>query len=56
MLLCCFTFLIFPNVRAVLDPAFVVPDAVAEICAALWLVLKGANLPADAGELSEPIV
>jgi hypothetical protein len=45
MLLCCFTFILFPNTRAVLDPAFLVPDFFAELSAALWLALKGAKLP-----------
>jgi hypothetical protein len=47
MLLCCFTFIIFPNTRAVLDPAFLVPDFFAELAAALWLAVKGAKLPAQ---------
>ena len=56
MLLCCFTFLIFPMSRAMLDPAFVVPDAVAELSAALWLAVKGANLRVDAGNVSKAVV
>jgi hypothetical protein len=47
MLLCCVTFIIFPNTRAVLDPAFLVPDFFAELAAALWLAFKGAKLPAQ---------
>lgn len=46
MLLCCFAFILFPKTRAVLDPAFLVPDFFAELSAALWLALKGAKLPA----------
>lgn len=46
MLLCCFVFLVFPNTRAVLDPAFLVPDFFAELSAALWLAFKGVKLPA----------
>lgn len=45
MLLCCFTFIIFPKARAVLDPAFIAPDFVAELAAALWLAFKGVRLP-----------
>ena len=55
MLLCCFTFLLFPTTRAVLDPAFVVPDAIAELSAALWLALKGANLLTGAKEISSTV-
>lgn len=50
ILLCCFTFLLFPTIRAALDPAFVVPDALAELSAALWLAFKGAKLPTTAEE------
>jgi hypothetical protein len=46
MLLCCFAFVVFPNIRAVLDPGFVVPDFFAELAAALWLAIKGVRLPA----------
>jgi len=56
MLLCCFTFLIFPPMRDVLDPAFIAPDAVAELSAALWLALKGAHLPTVAKEVSSIVV
>ena len=56
MLLCCFTFVIFPKIRPALDPAFVVPDAVAELSAALWLALKGAKLPARPAETSRLLV
>jgi hypothetical protein len=45
MLLCFFLFILFPRTRDVLDPAFIVPDALAELSAALWLALKGADLP-----------
>jgi hypothetical protein len=51
MLLCCFIFLIFPKTRDVLDPAFVVPDALAELSAALWLALKGVKLPTNAKKI-----
>ena len=47
MLLCCFLFIIFPGTRGVLDPAFIVPDALAELSAALWLALKGADIPIE---------
>jgi hypothetical protein len=46
MLLCCFAFIIFPGSRAILDPAFIVPDFFAELAAALWLAYKGVTLPA----------
>lgn len=46
MLFCCFLFILLPSTRAVLDPAFVVPDFFAELAAALWLALKGVKLPA----------
>ncbi|MGC1782573.1 MAG: DUF4386 domain-containing protein [Acidobacteriaceae bacterium] len=46
MLLCCFLFILFPDTRSVLDPAFVMPDFFAELAAALWLALKGVKLPA----------
>jgi hypothetical protein len=52
MLLCCFIFVIFPKARAVLDPAFVVPDFFAELSAALWLALKGVKVPALNGKVS----
>lgn len=44
MLLCCFAFIIVPKIRPALDPAFLVPDVLAELSAALWLTLKGVNL------------
>ncbi len=53
MLLCCFAFITFPRTRAVLDPAFLVPDFFAELSAALWLAIKGATLPAPA-EVTTP--
>ncbi|MGF7181541.1 DUF4386 domain-containing protein [Tunturiibacter psychrotolerans] len=56
MLLCCFTFLIFPKIREVLDPAFVVPDALAELSAALWLAIKGVKLPTVAKDASSELV
>jgi hypothetical protein len=33
----------------------VVPDALAELSAALWLALKGVKLPTDAKELSSSV-
>jgi hypothetical protein len=42
--------------RDVLDPAFIAPDAVAELSAALWLALKGAHLPTVAKEVSSIVV
>ena len=45
MLLCCFLFILFPHTRAVLDPAFVIPDVPAELFTALWLAFKGVKLP-----------
>jgi hypothetical protein len=45
MLLCSFAFLVFPKIRAVLDPGIVVPDFFAELSAALWLAFKGVKLP-----------
>ena len=50
MLVCCFVFIIFPSTRGALDPAFIVPDALAELSAALWLVLKGADLRIELGD------
>jgi len=50
MLLCCFVFLIFPASRAVLDPGFVVPDFVAELATALWLMFRGVKLSMQAKE------
>lgn len=47
MLLCCMFFLLYPDTRAILDPAFLVPDFFAELSAALWLALKGVNLPSQ---------
>jgi len=44
MLLCSFLFVLFPNTRAVLDPALLVPDFFAELSAALWLAFKGVTL------------
>ena len=48
MLLCVFAFITFPATRAILDPAFLVPDFFAELSAALWLALKGVTLPKPA--------
>ena len=50
MLLCCFAFITFPNTRAILDPAFLVPDLFAELSAALWLAVKGVTLPTPAAK------
>jgi hypothetical protein len=46
MLMCCLAFIIFPNIRTWLDPAFVVPDFIAELSVALWLALKGVRIAA----------
>ena len=46
----------FPKLREVLDPAFVVPDALAELSAALWLAIKGVKLPVRAKETSSELV
>lgn len=57
MLLCCLLFILFPNTRAALDPAFLVPDFLAELAAALWLALMGVKLPAsrvEPGECTQP--
>ena len=54
MLLCCFLFILFPGIRGVLDPAFMVPDALAELSAALWLALKGAALPISTEQRASP--
>jgi hypothetical protein len=43
MLLCCFSFILFPHSRALLDPAFLIPDAPAELFAALWLAIRGVS-------------
>lgn len=51
MLLGCFLFILFPATRAVLDPAIVVPDFVAELWVALWLTFKGVKLPVPAREV-----
>jgi Domain of unknown function (DUF4386) len=56
MLLCCFVFVTFPKTRAVLDPAFLVPDFFAELSAALWLAIKGARLPAPAETISVSVL
>ena len=50
MFLCCFAFLVFPEIRPNVDPWFLVPDVVAELSAALWLALKGARLPVNEPE------
>jgi hypothetical protein len=50
MLLCCFAFILFPDTRAILDPAFLIPDFFAELSAGLWLAFKGVNLHARAIE------
>jgi hypothetical protein len=55
MLLCCFIFVIFPKSRAVLDPAFLVPDFFAELSTALWLALKGATLPTREEKISTQV-
>ena len=52
MLVCCFVFILFPGMRGVLDPAFLVPDIIAELSAALWLAWKGADLQIEAGDRS----
>ncbi len=51
MLFCCFLFVLFPGTRDALDPAFIVPDVLAEVSAALWLVSKGAALPIPTEQL-----
>ncbi len=48
MLLCCFTFILVPKIRPSLDPAFLVPDILAELSAGLWLSFKGVNLSSSA--------
>ncbi len=55
MLLCCFFFILFPGTKDVLDPAFIVPDALAELSAALWLALKGAALPISSEQRASPV-
>jgi hypothetical protein len=52
MQLCCLIFLVFPGTRAILDPAFLVPDFFAELSAALWLAFKGVKLPAQNGAMT----
>jgi len=44
LLICCFIFIICPGLAAILDPAFILPDFVAELLVGLWLALKGANI------------
>lgn len=48
MLLCCFAFILFPRTKAVLQPAFLLPDIPAELFTALWLAIKGVRLPTAA--------
>jgi hypothetical protein len=60
MLFCCFIFILLPRTRAVLDPAFLIPDVPAELLTALWLTIKGVRLPVPMGALelqadSEPV-
>ncbi|HEX4007039.1 MAG TPA: DUF4386 domain-containing protein [Acidobacteriaceae bacterium] len=42
----CSAMLIFPAVEAVIDPWFVLPDLPIELAVALWLMIRGANIPA----------
>jgi hypothetical protein len=42
---CCFAIIVFPSLDAIIDPWFIVPDFVVELLVALWLTIKGANIP-----------
>jgi uncharacterized protein DUF4386 len=44
LLICCLGFIVVPDSMKVFDTAFIVPDFVAEVLVALWLIFKGANV------------
>jgi hypothetical protein len=44
ILVCCFAIMIFPAIRAAIDPWFVLPDLPIELAVALWLIIKGAKI------------
>jgi len=44
LLVCCFVFVIAPGVAAALGSGFIVPDFVAELLVAVWLLFKGAKI------------
>jgi hypothetical protein len=44
ILVCCFAIMIFPAIRAAIDPWFVLPDLPIELAVALWLSIKGARI------------
>jgi Domain of unknown function (DUF4386) len=46
ILVCSFAIILFPSLGAMIDPWFVLPDFIVESLVALWLVIKGANIPA----------
>jgi len=52
MLFCCFAFILFPHSGKFLDPAFLIPDVPAELFTALWLAIKGVQLPVSTLELA----
>jgi Domain of unknown function (DUF4386) len=45
LLISAFTLIVFPKAAAVISPIYVLPDFVAELSFALWLIFKGVNLP-----------
>jgi hypothetical protein len=45
LLLSAFILIVFPKAAAVISPAFILPDFVAELSFALWLTFKGVNIP-----------
>jgi hypothetical protein len=47
ILVCSFAIIVFPSLGAMIDPWFVFPDFIVETLVALWLVIKGANIPAQ---------
>jgi len=40
-----FTLIVFPKAADVISPSFILPDFVAELSFALWLILKGVRIP-----------
>jgi hypothetical protein len=49
IVICCFAIVVFPNLDAIIDPWFVVPDFIVELVVALWLIFKGVNITVQRG-------
>jgi hypothetical protein len=56
ILVCSVAIILFPTLDAMIDPWFVLPDFIVELFVALWLVIKGVNIPAQGlpAQVSQP--